>query len=114
VAQETTLCGVDLTVGDKVTAVIGSANRDPAVFRNPDDFDMDRRDTAQLAFGSGIHYCIGAPLAQIVAPAMLAALLRLDNLAIDGYAQWGSDPFLRGMVNLPLRFTPVPPGPVMP
>jgi cytochrome P450 len=114
VAQETTLCGVDLKVGDKVTAVIGSANRDPAVFRNPDDFDMDRRETAQLAFGSGIHYCIGAPLAQIVAPSMLAALLRLDNLAIDGYAQWGSDPFLRGMTNLPLRFTPVPPGPVTP
>jgi cytochrome P450 len=114
VAQETALCGVDLKVGDKVTAVIGAANRDAAVFRDPDDFDMDRRETAQLAFGSGIHYCIGAPLAQIVAPAMLAALLRLDDLAIDGYVQWGSDPFLRGMTNLPLRFKPVLPVPVTP
>lgn len=108
VAQETTLCGVDLKVGDKVTAVIGSANRDPAVFPDPDDFDIDRPDNGQLAFGSGIHYCIGAPLAQIVAPAMLSALLTLDDLAIDGYAQWGSDPFLRGMLNLPLRFKAEP------
>ena len=69
---------------------------------------MDRNNTAHagLAFGSGIHYCIGAPLARIVAPAMLAGLLRLDDLAIDGYAQWGSDPFLRGMTNLPLSFRP--------
>jgi cytochrome P450 len=114
VAQETTLCGIDLKVGDKVTAVVGAANHDPAVFPDPDDFDMDRGDTAQLAFGSGIHYCIGAPLARMVAPAMLAGLLRLDDLAIDGYAQWGSDPFLRGMTNLPLRFKAEVPVPVTP
>jgi cytochrome P450 len=116
VAQETTLGGVDLKVGDKVTAVVGSANRDPAVFPvpDPDEFDMDRENTAQLSFGSGIHYCIGAPLARIVAPAMLSALLRLDDLEIAGYAQWGSDPFLRGMTNLPLRFKPELPTAVTP
>jgi cytochrome P450 len=103
--QETTLGGVDLKVGDKVTAVVGSANRDPATFEDPDDFRLDRPD-AQLAFGAGIHYCIGAPLARIVAPAMLWGLLRLHDLEVAGIPQWGTDPFLRGMANLPLSFRP--------
>jgi hypothetical protein len=110
VAQETRLCGVTLAVGTKVTAVVGSANRDSAVFRDPDadTFDIDRQDTGQLAFGAGIHYCIGAPLAEIVAPVMLSGLLDLADLEVDGTPQWGSDPFLRGMANLPLRFRAQP------
>jgi len=103
--QETTLGGVDLKVGDKVTAVVGSANRDPNAFPDPDELRLDRPDT-QLAFGAGIHYCIGAPLARIVAPVMLSGLLRLHDLEVAGIAQWGTDPFLRGMANLPLAFRP--------
>src|SRR5262249_9191967 len=103
--QETNLGGVDLKVGDKVTAVGGAANRDPDVFPDPADFRLDRPDT-QLAFGAGIHYCIGAPLARIVAPVMLSGLLRLHDLEVAGIPQWGTDPFLRGMANLPLAFRP--------
>jgi cytochrome P450 len=114
VTQATTLCGVDLAVGTKVTAVVGSANRDRSVFPDPDTFDISRLDTPQLAFGAGIHYCIGAPLARIVAPVMLSGLIGLQDLAVDGIPQWGTDPFLRGMANLPLRFKAQVGAPVRP
>ena len=60
----------------------------------------------QLSFGEGIHYCIGAPLARMVVPAALLALVqRLPGLALDGMPQWqAADPTLRALINLPLRF----------
>jgi cytochrome P450 len=106
VAQDTVLGDVALSRGDTVTAVIGSANRDPARFDHPDALDIDREPGAALTFGGGIHYCIGAPLARIMAPAMLAELLKLNGLALDGRPQWGTDPYMRAMVSLPLSFQP--------
>ena len=68
-----------------MTAVIGSANRDAAVFMNPtSSTSIEATPTQQLSFGDGIHYCIGAPLAACVAPVRLQALQRLPGLAIDG------------------------------
>jgi cytochrome P450 len=106
VAKRTTLCGVRLRPNDKVTAVIGSANRDPAVFANPNTLDVDRLNLPndQISFGGGIHYCIGAPLARRVAPKAIEMLLTLGDPTIEGLPQWLADPYLRGMLNLPLRF----------
>ena len=53
-----------------------------------------------------MHYYIGAPLARVMAPAMLAELLTLNALAVDGRPQWGTDPYMRAMTNLPLSFRP--------
>jgi len=106
VAQDTVLGGVELKRGDTVTAVVGSANRDPAKFDDPDVLDIERDSTAALTFGGGIHYCIGAPLARIMAPAMLYELLNLPALALDGQPQWGTDPYMRAITNLPLSFRP--------
>ena len=69
--------------------------------------DIERDSTHEpLTFGGGMHYCIGAPLARVMAPAMLAELLTLNALAVDGQPQWGTDPYMRAMTNLPLSFRP--------
>ena len=104
VAQDIVLGDVALKRGDSVTAVVGSANRDPAMFDRPDVLDIERDSSAALTFGDGMHYCIGAPLARIMAPAMLGELLNLRALAVDGQPQWGTDPYMRAMTNLPLSF----------
>ena len=107
VAQGTVLGGVELKRGDSVTAVVGSANRDPAAYDRPDVLDIERAGAHEpLTFGGGMHYCIGAPLARVMAPAMLAELLTLNALAVDGQPQWGTDPYMRAMTNLPLSFRP--------
>jgi cytochrome P450 len=103
-AQDTDLCGVPLRTGDKVTAVIASANRDSR-FTDADTFRLDRDNRGEhLSFGDGIHRCIGAPLAGRVAPVMLDKLLDLGDPIIDGLPQWQTNPYLRGLMNLPLRF----------
>ena len=92
VAADTELGGVTLKAGDKVTAVLGSADRDPDAFANPDEFRIDRDDRDQVSFGAGIHHCIGAPLVRLVAPLAIGKLMELDGLAVDGLAQWQTDP----------------------
>ena len=107
-ANATQVGGHAVAAGQRVVGVVGSANRDAAVFPDhPEDLDIDRPDTGQqLGFGEGIHYCIGAPLARMVVPAALLALVqRLPGLALDGLPQWQTaDPTLRALINLPLRF----------
>lgn len=68
------LGGRKLRVGDTVAVVVGAANRDPARFPDPDSFDVRRDATGQLAFGQGIHFCLGAPLARLELGALLAAV----------------------------------------
>ncbi|WP_051969331.1 cytochrome P450 [Kitasatospora azatica] len=67
--------GRDLPAGSKVTLVLGSANRDPAQFRDPDRLDLRRDTRRHYGFGAGIHYCVGAPLARAEAEIGLSSLL---------------------------------------
>jgi cytochrome P450 len=104
-AVDTELGGREFRAGDRVTAVLGSADRDPDVFTTPDQFVINRGDEAHLSFGAGIHYCIGAPLVRLVAPVAFEMLLTaFPDLALDGLPQWQTDPYLRAATNLPLRF----------
>jgi cytochrome P450 len=62
--REAELSGVCIPKGDRVTLYFGAANRDPDEFSNPEEFRLDRGLGNHLAFGMGIHYCLGAPLAR--------------------------------------------------
>ena len=92
--------------GQILFALLGAANRDPAVFAEPDILDITREDNHHLAFGHGLHFCLGAPLARMEAQITFRALLdRKPNprLATDE-PEWTGNFILRGLKSLPLAF----------
>ncbi|MCY0870260.1 MAG: cytochrome P450 [Firmicutes bacterium] len=94
--------------GDRVTVWIGAANRDERVFAAPDEFDVRRAQNHHLAFGHGIHFCLGAPLARMEADIAIGSMLaRYQSFA----AAWTElDPIVSGFVfgvkSLPMRLAP--------
>lgn len=76
VLDEIEIDGVTIPRGGEVALLFGSANRDPARFRDPDRLDLARVDNPHVSFGAGIHYCLGAPLARVELAASFGALLR--------------------------------------
>jgi cytochrome P450 len=75
VAQDTELYGQELPKGDRLLLLIGAANRDAAVFPDPDRYDLGRDTTALLSFGIGTHFCLGASLARLEAKVVLEELV---------------------------------------
>jgi cytochrome P450 len=86
--REATLSGTTIPAGQLVLAFVGAANRDPARFADPDRFDIERRPNAHIAFGHGIHYCVGAPLARLEARVALTELLALPRLSLLDDEPW--------------------------
>ncbi|MFE3190917.1 cytochrome P450 [Nocardia sp. NPDC059240] len=107
VTADTTLGGTMIPAGSHVLLSWGAANRDPARFDRPDTLDLDRRSGANnLAFGRGIHFCIGSALAKLEATAALTALLERTTeftLVEDAPPQWFPSIFVRRHRSLPLR-----------
>lgn len=103
VITDTILCGQRLRRGDLVIALIGSANRDPDRYTNPEVLDIRRREPTHLSFGRGAHVCIGAGLALMQAEIAFASLLEhLPTLMLAGRAQQNGNAALRGLAYLPV------------
>jgi hypothetical protein len=97
--------GRAVRTGETVVAVLGAANRDPAVFPDPDELDLTRKPNRHVAFGGGIHFCLGATLARIEAGIAIPALLgRLAGLELAGAPVRRDTVTLRGLSSLPVRF----------
>jgi cytochrome P450 len=106
--QEVELQGQTISSGALVLAMIGSANRDPAHFQEPDRFDVRRAPNPHLAFGHGLHFCIGAALARLEARVALTELLaRVHRFEHASDAAWEPRQafHVHGPSRLPLRFT---------
>jgi cytochrome P450 len=99
------LDGAVVPAGAVVVALLGSANRDEARFTQPDRLDVGRDEGPSLAFGSGIHHCLGAALARMEGQAVLAALLRRYEVIelLDEAPPWRDTITMRGLEAFPLR-----------
>ncbi|POX37286.1 cytochrome P450 [Streptomyces sp. Ru73] len=100
--------GTTIPKGVPVVLVPASGSRDPVRFRDPDRFDPARTDNQHLGFGSGVHFCYGAPLARIEAQTALAALLPLLGTAtlLEDPPPYRHSALLRGPRHLPLELSP--------
>jgi cytochrome P450 len=100
------LGGKSIRAGDRLFLMINAANRDPAMFPDPDRLKLDRDPNPHIAFGYGPHYGIGAPLARLEGQIAFGRLLeRLADIRIaDGSLDWSDNLVLRGVKKLPLSF----------
>lgn len=105
--QDIAIGGVQMHAGDAVMVSLIGANHDPAVFDHPATFDIRRTPNKHIAFGHGIHYCLGAPLARLEATIALHALIerypRLEMTVAVNDLQWNDSTLLHGMKALPVR-----------
>jgi cytochrome P450 len=103
--------GQVIPAGKLVLAVVGSANRDPRQFPDAGRFDVARDPNPHLAFGHGLHFCVGAPLARLEGRVALADLLeRLKDIRLADDQPWEPRPafHVHGAARLPIRFEPGP------
>ncbi len=105
-SEDVTIGGKAIATGEMVMPFIGAADRDPAQFRDPDRLDIARTDNRHLAFGLGIHFCLGAPLARLEGQIAINTLVRrLPKLALaTDTPQYRQSLTLRGLQSLPVAF----------
>jgi cytochrome P450 len=107
---DTELCGQLIRAGEGVLVLLGSANRDPDVFVDPDRFDIHRRDLPHVAFGHGIHQCLGQPVARmllsVTLPALFTRFPRLSLAVPVEELRFRDDRSLIGVSELPVRTRP--------
>jgi pimeloyl-[acyl-carrier protein] synthase len=103
---EVVVGGKTLPAGAFVVTAIGAANRDPRHFPDPDRLDIGRTENRHIAFGFGIHFCLGAPLARVEGQLALGALMRrMPKLRLgDADLEWRESSTLRGLKALPVEF----------
>jgi cytochrome P450 len=105
-SADVTIDGHTIAKGEMVMPFIGAADRDPAQFPEPDRLDLGRTDNRHIAFGWGIHFCLGAPLARVEGQIAINTLLqRLPKLRLDtDKPEFRQSLTLRGLRTLPVRY----------
>lgn len=99
--------GKQIKVGDQVVSWVAAANRDEAKFTDPDIFIVDRKPNAHLAFGFGIHFCLGAPLARLEGQIALRTIVeRMEEIRFvsDTQLSYIQSPFVYGVKQFPITF----------
>ena len=106
--EDITIAGTLIPRGELVLAVLGSANRDPNYFDDPDSLDITRENNKHLAFGQGVHYCLGASLSRLEGQIAIGTLVqRMPDLRLSiapDQVRWRSGSILRGLEALPVSF----------
>jgi beta-dihydromenaquinone-9 omega-hydroxylase len=96
-----------IPAGAKVLLLFAAANRDPRHYEDPDTFDLDRNPTDHLAFGGGVHYCLGVPLTRLEGARVFSQLLpRVEEIRLAGDYRYLDNPTMRGLEHLPLELIP--------
>lgn len=104
VIEDCELFGHAFKRGDTVKCLLGAANRDPAAYRNPNTFDPTRKGPVNVAFGGGIHFCVGAPLARLELRVALQVLFqRCPDLQVTAPPTYGDTYHFHGLEALRVR-----------
>ncbi|HEY4624985.1 MAG TPA: cytochrome P450 [Blastococcus sp.] len=104
--EDVEIGGITVGKGQKVAALLGAANHDPAVFAAPETLDVGRTENPHISFGAGVHFCIGAPLARVELQAAFGALLdRTSSLELGGEPVRRPEFVIRGLAELPVVLT---------
>jgi unspecific monooxygenase len=101
--REAKLGDQPIAAGEPIVLVLGAANRDPAVFPDPDRLDLSRPPVRHLAFGLGIHFCLGLPLARLEGEIAFTALARRGVQLATERLTYKENLTLRGLAELPVR-----------
>jgi len=102
-----TFAGVDMQESQKVLVFYGAANRDPRQWQHPDVFDIDRQAVGHMAFGVGIHGCVGQTIARMEGELVLTALAkRVQRIELNGEPKRRLNNTLRALGSLPVRLIP--------
>jgi cytochrome P450 len=105
--EDVEIGGITVPAGQKIAALLGAANHDPAAFDAPETLDVGRTDNPHISFGAGIHFCIGAPLARVELQASFGALLdRTSSLELGGEPVRRPEFVIRGLAELPVVLSP--------
>ena len=105
-AEDTTVRGVPIAKGESVYLAYVSGNRDEEVFDEPFRFDVGRDPNKHLAFGYGVHFCLGAALARMEMNSLFTELLsRLESIELAGVPELSATTFVGGLKHLPIRYS---------
>jgi cytochrome P450 len=103
---DTTVRGVDIAKGESVYLAYVSGNRDEEVFDEPFRFDVSRDPNKHVAFGYGVHFCLGAALARMEMNSLFTELIpRLDSIELAGEPELSATTFVGGLKHLPIRYS---------
>jgi cytochrome P450 len=112
VKEDTVVGGTPIPAGARLLAMVGSAHRDPDAFGHPDMVDLGRTGAGHVAFGIGIHFCLGAALSRLEADVAFNLLFdwyESIELADDLFSpSWADNPVIRSLRHLPVRLLPAP------